>query len=253
MKGVWGFVVAVSLFLLPGAVCAGDSLRIATEGAYPPFNYVDEDGQLAGFDVDIAKELCRAMDVRCEIVAVEWGKILDGLADGSYAAVVASMAKTPDREKKADFTDKYYRSRSAFIGKFGEYDDVSPAALKGKRLCTASGTVQEQYLRTHYGETSTIIVVKDTPATFAALADGTADLVLSDALNCLDFLDSKEGMDFDFVGEALPGEATSSTAYIAVRKGDDALRERINEAIRTIRLDGSYERVNNKYFPFSVY
>lgn len=241
----------VVLFSVPAF--AGDALRIATEGAYPPFNYVDDEGNLGGFDVDIAKELCRAMDAQCEIVAVEWDKILDGLADGSYHAVVASMAKTPERDKVADFTDSYYRSRSAFIGMAGDYDDVSPAALTGKRLCAAADTVQEQYLTDNYGATSTIVVAKDTLESLDFLAEGKVDLVLSDALNCLEFLDSEKGMDFDFAGEALPGEATSSTAYIAVREGDEALRERINEAIRTIRLDGSYERVNNKYFPFSVY
>ena len=243
----------VLLILVPFTAFAGGSLRIATEGAYPPFNYVDDQGNLAGFDVDIAKELCRAMDADCDIVAVEWDKILDGLAANDYDAVVASMAKTPERDAVADFTDSYYRSRSAFIARAGAYDDVTPVALAGKRLCAAQGTVQEQYLKANYGAQSTIVAAENTPDSLDMLADGKVDLVLSDALNCLDFLDSDKGVDFDFAGEALPGEATSSTAYIAVRQGDDALRGRINEAIRTIRLDGSYERVNNKYFPFSVY
>lgn len=246
-------VFTVLICCLPCIALAGETMRIATEGAYPPFNYVDGEGRLAGFDVDIAQALCKAMGAECEIVAVDWDHILDGLADGSYRAVVASMAKTPERDAKADFTDSYYRSRSAFIAVAGRYDDVSPEALAGKRLTAAEGTVQIDYLERVYGATSTIVPAKDTPDSYRLLAAGETDLILSDALNCLDFLGSAEGAEFDFAGEALPGEATSSTAYIAVRQGDDALRERINEAIRTIRLDGTYERINHKYFPFSIY
>ncbi|BBD07533.1 periplasmic component of amino acid ABC-type transporter/signal transduction system [Desulfovibrio ferrophilus] len=241
------------MLAVPCSAYAGDALRIATEGAYPPFNYVDDQGKLAGFDVDIASALCRAMNVECEIVAVEWDSILDGLENGDYSAIVASMAKTEERDKRADFTDRYYRSRSAFIAKAGLYDDVSPQALKGKCLSAADGTVQLDYLRKNYSSSSEVIIAKDTPDSYRLLAEGKIDLILSDALNCLDFLDSEQGIDFDFAGEALPGEATSSTAYIAVREGDNELRKRINEAIQVIRLDGTYERINHKYFPFSIY
>lgn len=248
-------LVVICLLLLAAgpSAHASDVLRIATEGAYPPFNYVDDQGKLGGFDVDIANALCRAMETECEIVAVPWDVILDGLEKGDYSAVVASMAKTPERDARVDFTERYYRSRSAFIARAGAYEDVSPEALAGKRLTAAADTVQIEYLRKHYGEHSEIIAAKDTPDSYRLLAEGKVDLVLSDALNCLEFLDSEKGIDFDFSGEALPGEATSSTAFIAVREGDDALRQRINEAIQTIRLDGTYDKINHKYFPFSIY
>lgn len=228
-----------------------DTLRIATEGAYPPFNYVNDQGQLEGFDVDIAKALCRAMGRTCDIVAKDWDHIIDGLVAGEYEAIVASMAKTPERDALVDFTESYYRSRSSFVSHL-DSDLATDSDLAGKRLCTAKGTIQADYLREHYKD-STIVLADDTPESFAMLARGEVDAVLSDSLNALEFLQSEQGADYDFSGEALPADDTSASAHIAVRSGDDAQRAAIDKALKDIRLSGEYERINRRYFPFSVY
>ncbi len=96
---------------------AAGSLRVATEGAYPPFSFINEEGQLAGFDVDIAREICRRLEKDCEIVAVPWNELLSRLMAGQHQMIVASMSKTLEREQQAEFTDPYYRTRNVFIGR----------------------------------------------------------------------------------------------------------------------------------------
>lgn len=232
---------------------AGDKLRIATEGEYPPFSYVAEKGELAGFDVDIARELCKAMNAECEIVAVKWDVILTDLAAGKYDAVVASVTKTPEREKLVDFTDKYYRTTSSFIGRNGSDIAISPEGLQGKIVATQRGTVHAVYLEKNYSGIAVVHLTDTLDGAFELLAKGEADLVLGNSLVCLGFLKRNEGKPFDFVGEALSAENLSSTANIAIRKGNDKLRNAFNRALQTIRYQGIYDKINSKYFPFSIY
>ncbi|MFW5791808.1 MAG: transporter substrate-binding domain-containing protein [Desulfohalobiaceae bacterium] len=253
MKGWMAFFSAVLVIIGLAGGARADTLRIATEGAYPPFNSLNDQGELEGFDVDIAAALCQAMGRECELVAVEWEEIINGLVQGSYDMIVASMARTPERDKLVDFTNHYYRSRSAFVAVAGAQFDITPEGLRGKVLCAPVKTVQADYLQRSYGDLATVKLSSDTEEAFDLLVAGDVHVVLSDSLNCLEFLTSEKGQGFDFIGEALPAEDHSSSAHIAVREGDDALRTEINQALQTIRLDGTYDRINRRYFPFSIY
>lgn len=247
--------ILTTLILLLGAAMtthAQEPLRVATEGAYPPFNYIDSQGNLAGFDIDIARAICADLNRPCQLVRVVWKDIISGLVHGDYDMIVASMARTAEREDLIDFTDRYYRSRSNFVGKAGMFTNSSPDALKGKRLCAQKGTVQSDYLTTHYPN-STIIQAETTKAAFDKLVQGTVDAVLSDSLTIYDFLQTAKGRDFDFVGQALPADNVSSYSHIAVAEGNHKLRKAINAALKRIRAEGIYDRINKKYFPFSIY
>ena len=105
-------VLFVGMLLAVVATSAGakewKEIRIATEGAYPPFNFVDADGTLKGFDVDIANALCEEMKAKCTLVANDWDGMIPGLQAGKFDAVIASMSITEDRLKQIDFTNKYY-------------------------------------------------------------------------------------------------------------------------------------------------
>ncbi len=227
-------------------------LRVATEGNYAPCSYVDDSGQLTGFDVEIAQALCQQMQVQCQVQAITWRDLIPRLEDRSVDLIVASMARTPERLQRVDFSDYYYQSHSVFAGRAGSVGDTSPAALAGLRLAIIEGTIQADYVARHYPR-STLLLVDHQDRAFAKLLRGEADLVLSDSINLLDFLQRPEAADYDFIGSPLLGDALSPKAHIAVRKGDDDLRNRLNRALEEIRLNGIYDRINRQYFPFSVY
>lgn len=239
LVGWWGFAQA-------------EPLTIATEGAYPPFSYYDEAGVLSGFDVDIAYALCEEMQRDCNLIAVPWNDLLPGIEAGRYQLIVASMAKTAEREERVDFSDFYYRSHSVFVGNPRKYASTSPESLEGIRLATGVGTVQEAFLRSRY-PASDIVVTEDQEQALALLVSGEVELVLSDSINLLSFLQSAEGSEYDFISEPLIDELLETNAHIAIQKGNDLLRSAINQSLITIRLNGTYERINRKYIPFSIY
>ncbi|WP_375057381.1 transporter substrate-binding domain-containing protein [Zobellella sp. DQSA1] len=231
---------------------ATERLVVATEGTYPPFSYHDERGRLTGFDVDIALALCQAMAAECELVAEDWDRLLDGLEQGRFDLVVASMAQTPARAERADFSEYYYRTHSMFIGLANTYDDAAPDTLNNQRIATGAGTIQADFLQRRY-RNSHIMLVPNQEEALARLVEGEVDLVLSDSINLLNFLQSPAGEHFDYVGEPLLDQMLQAEARIAVAKGRQELLGRINQAITTIRLNGSYDHINRQYIPFSVY
>ncbi|WP_419787366.1 transporter substrate-binding domain-containing protein [Pseudodesulfovibrio sp.] len=243
------------LLLLTAASPAGaaESLRIATEGAYPPFNYTDEQGLPAGFDVDIARALCRAMGKSCSIAIFPWEHLIPGLESGEYDMIVASMAETPERSERIAFSNYYYRSRTSFIADPHQEFLQTPDGLAGKTLAAQRETAQAEYLEQTYGAKSKIVLTATLNDSFDRLVKGEVFAVLVDSLAAFTFLQTKQGTPFDFVGIPLSADSTSSLARIAVRKGDMELLNAVNAAIKTIRQNGTYDRINRKYFPFSIY
>lgn len=235
------------------AWAAFERLRVATEGAYPPFSFINEQRQLAGFDVDIAQELCRRLETDCEIIAVPWNELLPGLVARRYQMIVASMAKTPEREQQAEFTDSYYRTRSVFIGRRDiGIVEVTPTTAQGKILATQADTTYADYLQKHY-PMATLKLTATIADAFAALGRGEADLALSDNLSAFEFLRSNAGQELDIIGSPPAISEATEAAHIQVRKGDIQLRDAVNAALRKLWLDGAYHRINVRYFPFDIY
>ena len=229
-------------------------LRIATEGAYPPFNSIDKDGKLIGFDIDIANALCDRMHVVCTIEAQAWDGIIPGLLDRKYDAIVASMAITQKRREQVNFTDKYYSTSARFVAKKGANFEISAAGLAGKRVGVQRATVYETYLRAEFPQA--VPVLYDTQENANAdIAEGKLDLLLADWVQLSqDFLKSDKGKDFEFAGPPLIDPAIlGEGAGIAVRKDDTQLLAALNTALKEIRQDGTYKRLNDKYFDFDIY
>jgi ABC-type amino acid transport substrate-binding protein len=240
--------------LLVGQAAADDKiLRIGTEGAYPPFNFIDDQGQLSGFDVDIAKALCKEMNVQCEFIAVPWVSIIDDLEAGKFDLMVASMAYTQERAQRIAFSDPYYRSHAVFVGNAKKFHDIRPEALEGARIAAGEGTMHADYLQKVYAAKNTIVITKDQPEAQTALKDGQVDLILADAIDLMSFLDSSDDARFEFIGDPVTNDLLQSTSHITARKSDTALLEQVNAALKRIRLSGVYDRVNDKYFPFSIF
>lgn len=244
----------IALAALSGAANAEMKVRIGTEGAYPPFNFKDASGELKGFDIDIAKALCAEMKAECTFVAQDWDGIIPALIAKKYDAIIASMSITEERKKKVDFTDKYYSTPAKFIvDKKSGIADVSAEAMKGKTIGTQGSTIHANFLEDLY-KGSTIKLYKTQDEANADLASGRLDAVLADSAVLLEWMKTKDGKCCKFTGPNFTDVKYFGVgAGIAVRKGENELREAFNKAIKGILANGTYKKINDKYFPFSVY
>jgi lysine-arginine-ornithine-binding protein len=247
---------ALALAASPASAELKKKYKVATEGAYAPFNWVDPDGSLKGFDVDIANELCARIEVECEIVAQDWDGIIPGLLERKYDMIVASMSITEERKKKVDFTQKYYNTPARFVAKKGSgIDPENKETMKGKKIGVQVATIHEKFARKNWGDVAEIKVYDTVDNHNLDLANGRIDLVMADS-TALDegLLKTDLGKDMEFVGPGyndpvIHGEG----AGIAIRKGEDELREALNKAIQDIRADGTYEKIQSKYFAYDIY
>lgn len=241
-------IAAVAAFAVTTANAA-DKLRIGTEGAYPPFNFVDNNGELQGFDVDIAKALCASMKADCTFVKQDWDGIIPALQKKKFDAIVASMSITEERLKAVDFSERYYTNKLQFIGKKGMMLDVSTAGLKGKVVGAQRATISGDWLEKNRAGAE--IKLYDTQENaYLDLASGRLDGILADALVNYEWLQSDAGKGFEFKGDPV---FDGDLIGIAIRKGSDDLRMKLNKAIKDIVADGTYAKINAKYFPFSIY
>jgi ABC-type amino acid transport substrate-binding protein len=232
---------------------AGDILRVAVGVPYPPFAEYDKSGALVGFDVDIARALCKQTGQDCAIVPMSFQEITPALASGDIDLAVAGMGVTEARKHYMDFTDRYYRSLSIYLEVPGTNKDMSPKAMKGKRIGAQNGTLQERYLRQTYGAAITVVVCEDIANLMKMLRKGSLDLALVDGLAGYAYLKSHLGAALETVGKPIDPNLIAGWACIAVSKKRTGLREKLNQAIQTLRRNGEYDRINRRYFDFTVY
>lgn len=229
-----------------------DELRIATEGAYPPFNYVDSNNNLHGFDVDIAYALCEKMQAQCTVVAQDWDGIIPGLLAKKYDAIIASMAPSAEREQKVDFTNRYYTTTLAIaVPKDSDITEISAQSLKDKSIGAQAGTAQAIYAEDHFVPEGTDLKLYPTAVEADSdLSNNRLDAIIHDKFPLLAWLE-KEGKDCcKLLGEV---EGTQSPISIAIRKNSDDLKNRFNKAIDEIRADGTYDKIAKKYFNADIY
>ena len=257
MKKAIAIFLVLSVVVVAGNVFASDTkkVRIGTEGAYPPFNFIDPNGQLQGFDIDIANALCEAAGWQCEFVTQEWDGIIPGLLAKKYDAIVASMTMTEERRQKVDFTNKYYQTPARFVAKKGAGIEISEKGLKGKAVGVQRATVSENFIRDTFGSTVDVKSYQTQDEANMDLTNGRLDLVFADSVVLKGgFLDTDAGKDYEFIGPGYTDKKYFGDGIgIAVRKGDDELLKALNQAIDKIRADGVYKKINDKYFDFDVY
>ena len=254
MKRSVAFLMAVLVAPLLFVAHAADTgagvpnpLRIGSEGAYPPFNFIDASGRLKGFDIDIAKALCERMGVECKLVAQDWDGIIPALLAGKYDAIVASMSITDERRKVVSFTDRYYSNKVRFVAaKSAGFD---PGKLTGKTIGAQRATVAASWLEKNAAGARIKLYDTQTNA-YLDLAAQRLDAIFADGLVLYEWLTTDAGAGFTLVGDAYD---LDDGIGIAVRKEDDALRQRLNAALTAIIADGTYAKINARYFPFSIY
>ena len=236
---------------------AAEKLRIGTEGAYPPFNVTDTAGHLSGFDIDIANALCHEMKVECEMIAQDWDGLIPALNARKYDAIIASMSITPERKNSVDFTNKYYETPVRFIAPKTGIKDISPEGLKGKVIGAQTATISANFLQDVYGDKIDIRFYDTQEQANMDLIAGRVDALIADSI-ILDstILKNTNGKNYHFVGPPLTGKDWPGFCEgigIAIRKNNQALVEKFNTAIKTIRVNGVYETIRKKYFDFDIY
>lgn len=235
-----------------------EPLRIAMEGQFPPFEEVDPQGHLKGFNVDIAHALCAQMQRRCELQRFAWDDLIPALQQGRTDLILASMSITEERQQQVDFTRKYAQTPAFFFAREGAINEVivTPRRLRGKRIGVQRETTYDRFLSTRYQSHASIVRYASAADTYQALQRGEVDLVLDDAVSgYFGFLQTPYGTGFSRVGNAVMAPSFFGQGQgIAVRKGDNALRNQLNEALLAILENGHYRRIERQYFPgFSVY
>ncbi|MBO6541293.1 MAG: ABC transporter substrate-binding protein [Rhizobiaceae bacterium] len=247
---------AAALAVTMGGAQAQDmmKLKIGTEGAYPPFNNLEADGTLVGFDIDIAKALCEEMKADCEFVTQDWDGIIPALQAGKFDAIIASMSITEERMEKVDFTNKYYNTPPALAApKDTDITGVTKEDLAGKVVGAQGSTTHSNYAEATYTDSE----VKLYPTADEYKLDvnsGRVDAVVDDVIVLGDWLATEDGACCKIVGTITPVvEIHGPGAGIAIRKGEDELREKFNAAIDAIRANGKYKEINDKYFDFDAY
>lgn len=250
MNNVLRFASACAL-VIAASTAQAETLKIATEGAYPPFNYVDSSNQLHGFDVDIANALCEQMKVECTIVAQDWEGIIPALLAKKYDAVVASMIATDERKKKIAFTNHYYRTPlSVAVAKDSDISDAQ-TDFKGRSVGAQASSTQAIYAEDHYGPAGADVKFYPTlDEANSDLAAGRVDGVIADKFPLLAWAESAGKDCCKIIGDV---NGTTADASIAVRQEDNALRERLNQALEQIVANGTYQKISSRYFAFDIY
>ncbi|RCS25307.1 amino acid ABC transporter [Phyllobacterium salinisoli] len=248
---------AAAIVLTMGAAAGAQEplkLTIASEGAYPPFNTLTPDGKLEGFDIDIAKALCDEMKAECTFVAQDWDGAIPALQAGKFDAFIASMSITDERKKQVAFSDKYYNTPPAIAApKDTDIKGVTKEDLAGKTIGVQGSTTHANYSEKTYTD-STIKSYPTADEYRLDLVNGRLDAVNDDSVTLTEWLKTPDGACCKIVGLITPVEAIHGPgAGVAIRKERPELVAKFNEAIKAIRANGTYKKINDKYFDFDAY
>jgi|EndMetStandDraft_7_1072992.scaffolds.fasta_scaffold07160_7 polar amino acid transport system substrate-binding protein len=238
-------LAAAALLALTLPVAA--QTRLGTEGAYPPFNYVDDAGQVGGYDIDVANEACKRAGLECSWVVNEWDTIIPNLISGNYDAIVAALSITEERKKTVDFTEQYFPpDPSTFMtpaGKTFDFDNLS-----GVRIGVQGTTIQATHADATFAGANEVLKYDSADQALADLNAGNIDMVFAEKT---------------YVGETVAGSSGALVAAgpdvplgdgygFALRKADADLTAKLNEALASMKADGTLDALITLYFPDMV-
>ncbi|WP_299880056.1 transporter substrate-binding domain-containing protein [uncultured Sulfitobacter sp.] len=240
MKSI--LTTTAALALMTGAALAdghAKTIRMGTEGAYPPYNFLNDDGEVAGFERDVGDELCARAELTCEWVTNEWDSIIPNLVSGNYDVIIAGMSITDERDEVIDFSDPYTQpDPSAFVA-MGDID-MSSAVIAAQ-----SGTIQASHIASMDG--ATLVEFATPEETIAAVKNGEADAVLADKA----FLEpiAEAEPDLSIIGEDV---LLGGGVGLGIRESDGELREKFNAAIQSMKDDGTLNKLIEQHLPGSA-
>ncbi|HSV68531.1 MAG TPA: ABC transporter substrate-binding protein [Methylibium sp.] len=229
-------------------------IRIAVEGAYPPFSELTPSGQLKGFDIDIALALCQRMQAECTLVQQDFDGLIPALQARKFDAVVASMSITEERKRQVAFSDRYYNTPARFVVRNGSGVTITLEGLKGRKIGVQRSTIHDRYVTDTF-KGSQIVRYTKQDEVYLDLAAGRIDATLQDVVAAdVGFLKTPQGKGFGFTGPTYSDpKYFGDGSGIAMRKADTALQAKFNAAIKALRADGGYKLLQDKYFDFDIY
>ena len=226
---------AAALALLAGAATAQQTVRMGTEGAYPPYNFINDSGEVDGYERELGDMLCEMVEVQCEWVTNEWDSIIPNLTSGNYDTIMAGMSITDERDEVIDFTQNYMPPTSSLYVAMSEDAD-----LAGGVIAAQVNTIQAAYV----AESGATLLEFATPdETVAAVRNGEADAVFADGDYLMGIAGEDDGL--MIVGEPVP---LGGGIGMGLREGDPELKDKFDAAITTLKEDGTINEMIVKWF-----
>ncbi len=248
--------IAAALGVAFATAATAETVRVGFAAEpYPPFTSPDANGEWVGWEVDFQKAICSQAKLDCVITPVAWDGIIPALSSKKIDMIIGSMSITEERLKAIDFSDKYYNSPTGIVGPKDQKFDATPEGLAGKTIGVQVATVYQDYAKKYFAGKSTVKEYQTQDEANQDLAAGRIDAIQADAIALDTFLKSEDGKNCCEAKGSVKDDPAILGKGVAVglRKGDTALNEKINAAIKAIRADGTYDKISKKYFDFDVY
>jgi polar amino acid transport system substrate-binding protein len=230
-------------------------VRFLTETDYPPFNYAGPDGAPAGFNVDLARMICEELKVACTVQMRRFDTLISALNTNNGDAIIASIAAKPEMRTRLDFSDPYYRTPARFVARRDSpIDDVRPEVLEKKKIAVVAGTAHEAYLKILFTEAE-LRPYQDADAARFALKRGDVDLLFGDGVSLAFWLNGTDSANCCAFrgGPYLESRFFGEGVGIAVRRGNDLLRQAFNWALFRLWEKGRFTDLWLRYFPVSPF
>ena len=271
MKKIIIYLLSIGVFGV-ASIANSQTIRIGTEGAYPPWNNLNSAGELEGAEIDFGNEACKRMGVTCEWVTQDWDGIIPALLQGKYDIIIAGMSITEERKEKVNFTTGYMTDGARFavlknsglanlniagmakvnLNNAGGKEQAAIgqliAAMDGKTVCVQSSTIHQNFLEKHMSGAVDVKLYQAVDDHNLDLAAGRCDAVLADVGSIIDFMESDGGVDVAFTGPTFSGGVFGDGVGGAVRKEDTDILEMWNAAIAEMSKDGTTAEITKEWF-----
>ena len=226
-------LTAAAAMMVAGGAMAQDVVRMGTEGAYPPWNFINDAGNVDGFERELGDELCKRAELNCEWVTNEWDSIIPNLVSGNYDAIIAGMSITDERDEVIDFTQAYTPPDPTIYVAAGDYSG-------GGVVAAQTGTIQAAYLAELDGVTLVEFATPD--ETVAAVKNGEADAVFADSSFLMGVIEGDSDLEVVYEEVSLGGGVG-----MGIRESDGDLRDKFDAAIQSMKDDGSLNSMIEKW------
>ncbi len=227
-------LILSAVLALTASAAAAETVRMGTEGAYPPWNYIDDNGEVAGFERELGDELCKRAGLECEWVTNDWDSIIPNLVSGNYDTIMAGMAITPERAEVISFTQGYTQPDPSSYVALSADVDVANGVIAGQ-----TNTIQAAYIAENHGALLEYAVPEEC---VAAVRAGEADAVLADK-SFLDPIVAESGGELVEIGSVLIGGGVG----MGLRQSDTELKAKFDAAIQSMKEDGSLNALIEEY------